>query len=359
MYPVDCSAGIDAGRVSPGARQILCRLGMVEDFSQAAQDARQIGNVPVCKERLRQIVQSEAQAIREARQGGKLPASWSAEDARIGPGGPRRIYEGTDGVMVPTVTAAEKEKRRKNQAIRRQQRGQAGVGNSKGLPPARPGSDERFKEMKIGIFYDQEKKHRHVFATEQECNDYGPLLKRFATQIGFDRAEETISLVDGAKWIMTQVCAALLCLKALLLDFYHLSEHVHAAAICCLGETEAAKAWAMQRLQEFEEVGVPPVLAAIDTLMKQVRAKHKRKNLQSLRQYILQRLEMVDYPSALARGWDIGSGPTEAMCKNLTLRLKRPGMKWDRDHAAAMMNLQAMYESGQAKTYWSSLKAAA
>jgi hypothetical protein len=68
---------------------------------------------------------------------------------------------------------------------------------------------------------------------------------------------------------------------------------------------------------------------------------------------------MLDYRGALARGWDIGSGPTEAMCKNLTLRLKRSGMKWDRDNAAAMMNLLAMYESGQAKTYWSGLKAAA
>jgi hypothetical protein len=358
-YPVDQSAGIDHGRVSPGARRILCRLGMMQDFGQAAEDARWIGNVPVCKERLRQIVEGEGQAIRAARQSGGLPASWSAEDARISPTGPRRIYEGTDGVMVPTVTQEEKDKRRKSQAIRRQQRSAAGVGNARELPAARPGSDEHFKEMKIGIFYDQEKQHRHVFATEQECDDYGPLLRRFAGQIGFDRAEETICLVDGAKWIVTQVCSALVCLKVLMLDFYHLSQHMHAAAVCCLGETETARAWAVERLQELKEVGVPPVLAAIDALMKQVRAKHKRKSLESLRQYIVQRLEMLDYPIALAHGWDIGSGPTEAMCKNLTLRLKRPGMKWDRDHAAAMMNLHAMYESGQAKAYWSSLKAVA
>ena len=359
LYPVDRWVGIDGGRVSPGAREILCRLGMMQDFGQASEDARRIGNVPVCKERLRQIVEGEAQAIREDRQSGVLAAQWSAEDARLSPGGPRRIYEGTDGVMVPTVTQQEKEKRRKDQVLRRQQRGSAGLGNTQPLPPPRPGSDERFKEMKIGIFYDQEKKHRHVFATEEPCDSYGPLLKIFAEQIGFARAEQSISLVDGAKWITTQVCAALLCLKALLLDFYHLSQHVHAAAICCLGESAAAKLWAMARLQEFKERGVAPVLAAIDALHKQVRAQVKRKALESLREYIVSRLEMLDYRQALAQGWDIGSGPTEAMCKNLTLRLKRPGMKWDRDHAAAMMNLHAMYESGQAKAHWSGLKAAA
>ena len=71
------------------------------------------------------------------------------------------------------------------------------------------------------------------------------------------------------------------------------------------------------------------------------------------------RRETICYPEFLAKGWQIGSGPTEAMCKTLTLRLKRPGMKWDRDHAAAMMNLQAMYESGQADKYWSNCRTAA
>jgi hypothetical protein len=28
-------------------------------------------------------------------------------------------------------------------------------------------------------------------------------------------------------------------------------------------------------------------------------------------------------------------------------------MKWDRDHAASMMNLTALYDSGRAQDYWS------
>ena len=67
---------------------------------------------------------------------------------------------------------------------------------------------------------------------------------------------------------------------------------------------------------------------------------------------------MLDYKGALANGCDIGSGPTEAMCKNLTLRLKRTGMKWDAPNAEAMMNLTALYESGQKTSYWSLRKAA-
>ncbi|MFA7236927.1 MAG: hypothetical protein WC058_08685, partial [Phycisphaeraceae bacterium] len=102
-----------------------------------------------------------------------------------------------------------------------------------------------------------------------------------------------------------------------------------------------AKDWAGQRLREIKQQGLMPVLAEIDTPAPKVRADARRTRLRRLRQYLLrcQRLEMLDDPAAMARGWDIGSGPTEAMCKTLTLRLKRPGMKWDTDHAAPMMNL--------------------
>ena len=47
----------------------------------------------------------------------------------------------------------------------------------------------------------------------------------------------------------------------------------------------------------------------------------------------------------------IGSGATEAACKALTLPLRRPTKKWERDHVGAMMNLIALCESGQDKAY--------
>lgn len=355
IFPADASVGIEQGRVSPGAREILCRLGMVQDFRQAADDAARIGNVPVGKEKLRQLVESEAAAITQVRDSGKLQAAWTSADAlvQVGGGGESltRVYAGVDGVMAPTVTQQEKDKRRKNQSIRRQQRSVAGVGNAKPLPPAREGSDERFKEMKIGLFYDQPKKHRHAFVTQANSEVFGPLLKAHAAQVAFEQADECISLTDGAKWIAGQICRMLL-IKVMLLDFYHLSQHVHAAAKICLGETQEAKDWAAARLKEIRELGVTPVLAAIDALAKKIRAPAKRQSLRSLRDYVVARLELLDYPMALAKGYDIGSGPTEAMCKTLTLRLKRPGMKWDRDHAAGMMSLTALYDSGQAKAYW-------
>ena len=51
-------------------------------------------------------------------------------------------------------------------------------------------------------------------------------------------------------------------------------------------------------------------------------------------------------------GRQIGSGPTESMCKATTLRLKGVGMRWDANNAEAIMALEALDQSGAWQAYW-------
>ncbi len=350
--PSDESLGITGSRISPGAMEILCRLAMNEDFVSAAEDARRIGGLPIGKERLRQAVEAEGAKVAKARESGELKASWTADEAVVEGTSTRRVYAGIDGVMAPMVTQAEKDKRRRDQTTRRQQWSRQGVGNIKPLAPARPGHEERFREMKIGVFYDQSKTHRHVLATEHRCGAFAALFKTYAAQLNLAKATELLSLTDGAGWILNVLCTSLTGLMAMLLDIFHLSEHLHAAAKDCLGDTPEARLWVQSRLTELKTVGIRPLFKAIDELTRSMRSPKKREQLRILKDYALKRFEMLDYRAALAKGWDIGSGPTEAMCKTLTLRLKRSGMKWDADHAAAMMTLLAMRESNQHQQWW-------
>jgi len=333
-------------------------MGVAQDFAQGAEDLERITGLRISKERLRQLTEQEAKNAAALRGGGTLPPTWSADQARIASSPRTRVYVGVDGVKVRTVTREEKTKRRQQHAVRRQQRGRTGVGNRKALPPVRAGSDDRFKEMKIGLFYDQSRSRRHVFATHEDHQGLGRRLRRHADAIHLERATEQISLTDGAPWIRNQLLSHLKGLEVTLLDYYHFSEHVWATARCCLGEGPAAETWARSQLHEIKHTGPMPVLAAIDALRKKLRSPAKLDRLRRLRHYLVERWEMVDYRQAMARGWDIGSGPTEAMCKNLTLRLKRTGMKWDTENAAAMMNLVALRESGQWRAYWDSRKCA-
>ena len=61
---------------------------------------------------------------------------------------------------------------------------------------------------------------------------------------------------------------------------------------------------------------------------------------------------MFKYPEFLAKGRQIGSGPTEAMCKTTTRRLKGSGMRWDGPNAEAVMTLAGLDQSDAWKDYW-------
>ena len=52
--------------------------------------------------------------------------------------------------MTPAVTQAEKDKRRRKHVTARQQRGKAGIGNQKPLPPAKPGADQLELAKRLG-----------------------------------------------------------------------------------------------------------------------------------------------------------------------------------------------------------------
>jgi hypothetical protein len=214
-----------------------------------------------------------------------------------------------DGLLVRTVTAAEKLKRRKAHAARRRCRGRRGVKNLKPLPHPRPGTDQTFKEVKFAVFYDQPKDHRHALATCGTGAEMGRLLRSHAGQVGIGQARQALGLTDGAAWIARQLDVNLPMLTARLLDFYHLASHVHEAARVCLGEgTPQAAAWAHARLHEAKHAGPTPVLAAVDALNRSTRSPLKREALRRLEHYVAERAEsgMLDYPPPTRVGHRLG-----------------------------------------------------
>jgi hypothetical protein len=86
--------------------------------------------------------------------------------------------------------------------------------------------------------------------------------------------------------------------------------------------------------------------------LRPCRSPAKRKALAKLEQYVANHAEMLDYPSYLAKGYDIGSGPTESLCGTLTARLRGGGKRWLSPNAEALMALAALQHSRLWKTYW-------
>jgi hypothetical protein len=80
--------------------------------------------------------------------------------------------------------------------------------------------------------------------------------------------------------------------------------------------------------------------------------------MDDLMRYLVERKQKVDYARFRAAGYDIGSGPTESMCKSLSRRLKGIGMRWTGKNAESMIALESLHQSNLWPRYWSTRLAA-
>ena len=180
------------------------------------------------------------------------------------------------------------------------------------------------------------------------------LITQVARRVGMACSDVSVAVVDGAEWIEGRLREHLPDLTAIILDFFHLAEHVHAAAREVFGEgTQPARDWANQLLTIIRHQG----FATFDAMLEKNMAEHARSPgawaaVTKLRQYVRQRQDMVDYPYFESQGWPIGSAPTESMAGILPARIKGRGRRWDAPHIDAVMALHALDIGDEWQAYW-------
>ena len=90
------------------------------------------------------------------------------------------------------------------------------------------GSDNPWREFRLVAHYDETQSHCHVSVTRGNHEAAGRLMARDARSVGLHDADERIANVDGAPWLQAQL-ELHGTVDHIGLDFYHLSEYVHAA----------------------------------------------------------------------------------------------------------------------------------
>ena len=349
---IDRLIGAVADTISVGVRQMCCRVAISQQgFRKASEHLYNLAQIKISPERLRTISEYEGQRVLLLQSKGCIEPELNARNSKIAPGGLSRVYTGVDGVMVPMITQEEKQKRREKRGLK--------VKGSR-RRRMRKGADNSYKEFKIATFYDESNEHRHVVATAGDHKVLGKLVRHQAGSVKLNEFDEKVAIADGAGWIHRQLQVNVPMLDAFILDFYHFSEHVWEAANQCFGvNSDDGKKFAEDLLHIARHEGIGGVLVKLEQLRKEVRSPNKRKALRELLNYIAKRASQCDYPGFREKGWQIGSGPTEAMCKVLTYRLKGAGMRWDRQGAEPIMALVALEQSNIWNTYWNSQKEAA
>ena len=170
------------------------------------------------------------------------------------------------------------------------------------------------------------------------------------------RSTTRLALTDGERALQIRVDQKLN--VTLILDLMHVLEKLWNAAYIFHPEGSLEAGFLGPRPKDrtlrmlFCEVG-QVVKGIRQSITKRGLSGPKRKTLNAVANYLYRNRSRMRYDDYLANGWPIASGPVEGACKNLIKdRMERSGMRWTEQMAEAIVQLRAIYLSGDFDRYW-------
>jgi len=180
------------------------------------------------------------------------------------------------------------------------------------------------------------------------------VLLLMAREVGYGNALQRAFVADGAQWLW-RVAEQYFQSAVQILDWYHLSEHVHKAANALHVESiQAAQQWSERLKEELIEGHGQAALELVRADLAKVRSPSKRDALQELETYVEHNLSRIDYPRYRSLGLPIGSGQVEAQCKTLVgARCKQAGMRnWTYAGVEGLLRMRAAKHDRSFDSLW-------
>jgi hypothetical protein len=315
--PYDEVLGLQDG-ITPGLRPLVCLAGTLVPFADAAEDVlRRYANVRLSTSTVLRCTEAAGERLRAQQKEGRMvkptqpEPGWTAARAS----GLPAAYVGLDAFSVPM--------------------------QGPGAGPA------EHRMMYAGLLYTPDKKHtRYLVDFELDC--LAEQVRAQASALGIKEVKDLVAITDGGNGLEEALQRHLADNLATVLDWYHAAEHLCDFAAVLYPQDDAARsAWADQAKDILYEQGGEALLKHLHSLVLPPRLSSEvREEFRKLIGYFENNRHRTDYPAYRARGWDIGSGPTEAGCKIIGERLKGSGMRWVEDGAATVAALRALYVSG-------------
>jgi hypothetical protein len=337
--PWDEALGLTPQALTPGARELVCIAGLVDSFGEAADVVlRKLAGLTVSESTVERTSEAVGRDIGRRLADGETfgastPWPWH-KDAE----GKTCAYVSLDltglGMQGPDGGAAEGR--------------MAAVGMIYNPVPDDPARWARPRGRPPGF------RARYVAGLDGQASLAEP-MRRQAAQVGMDRAERWIAIGDAGAGVEALLEGNFGRVEAVILDFYHASEHLGDLGRALYpGEESARKEWLDQWCHRLKHEGGQVVLGALRSLPADGR-ESVRKVHDEVAGYFENHAHRMDYPTYQARGWAIGSGAIESACKTVIgKRMKNGGMRWGEDGADEMCHLRALFSSGESQwnAYW-------
>lgn len=210
-----------------------------------------------------------------------------------------------------------------------------------------------------------QKKRERIWNARYVCGlmplaEIGRQLGHEARAAGLDQADVLIALTDGGAGLedclLEEVFAGLGKPFEFILDFFHVSEHLHDFLKVWMPGEESRKERADAWCHLLKHEGGEALLRELERIDLSTESEAVREGHRLLCGYLRRNLHRTDYPRYVRSGWHIGSGTIESACKTVVnARLDGTGMRWSELGTNAVGHVRALIKSEAAawNQYWS------
>jgi|GEM_PF-952510 hypothetical protein len=340
-----------------GCREIVSLTGDLEPFAEAAERLLvKLTGLNVSASTVRRVTEAVGNDVAVRRAAGETVGPATPWDWELDADGRRVAYVGLDATSVPQQGPGGKKSEGRMPWV-------GSVYNPQPMHQRHPLHSDKPDESSLArgpvnnacVADVEHRKRPRAWPTRyvsgvMTLNEIGRQLRGECHAVGIAAADVVIGLTDGGNGLetclMETVLQGLDCERILILDFFHASEHLH----------EFAKEWQSEDATRHEQVaawchllkheGGHALLRQLETLDLTGRNAAVHEAYRLLTGYVRNNLYRMDYPTYIARGWQIGSGEIESACKGVVnRRLKGPGMRWGLPGTTDLCQLRALYRS--------------
>jgi len=298
---------------------VLSDFGAEVSFARAVSKLREHYGIEVPSGAVRQITEHHA---------GKMLQEQKALTELSERGSEARIIGEMDGSLVPVVTIRE---------------GSGGDG--------RKTRSVCWQEARLALARVPGCVRPRFGATMGSVEQAGDQLADCVIRLGGGAQTKVHCVGDGASWIVEQVERCFGTQGKYLIDFYHVSQYLAAAAEAIA--PRQVRKWLHQQQDRLKNNRLKTVLNALAPHLEGAVVAEKEAPVRACYRYLTNRTRYLDYREALKANLPIGSGEIESAHRSVVQeRLKIAGAWWKRDNAEKMIALRVRRANGEWQSYW-------
>ena len=304
--------GIAQRNYSLKLQRAMSDFGAEESFQRASQRLEEHYGIGVSPEAIRLQTLHHGKAI-------------AAIEPKLGLRAKEIVTE-MDGSLIPVVQPAKTGDRRKGKTL-------------------------AWREVRVCCARTVGKESRFYGATLGSLESCSLLWEQTARYAGLDSKTQVHGVGDGAPWILEKFNQNFGQQGEYLLDFYHVSQYLAAAAKVIAGDKKAL-GWVRRQQGRLLNNQLTKVLRSLRNHFEPENSPQATP-VREAHRYLDQRRDHLNYQGARKRKLPIGSGEIESAHRHLIQkRLKLSGSWWKETNAQALITLRTARANQCWQAYW-------